>query len=127
MESLKEKSGFRLWRDRKSAKVSRRKTAGALQDAEEGVVSCQQNGQGQVTRVKILVKKENLEKVLQAIRANTGKSSTIEAASSSLYLEECINAMKRRRALRANQVKLSCRNDSSWRPALDSIPECRVA
>ncbi|KAK1370368.1 hypothetical protein POM88_036460 [Heracleum sosnowskyi] len=134
MEALKEKSGFRFWKGRKSGKFSREKIVhtetrvhndvfSVVLDGRE-VVSYQKNDEGEVVRMKILVKKkENLEKVVEAMSANTGKSSDIASIlSSSLYLEERINAMKRRRISRATSVKLSCHR-SSWRPALYTIPE----
>lgn len=133
IEALNAKSGFRFWRSRKSGNLSRENIVhtdtrvnndvfSVVLDGRE-VVSYQKNGEGEVVRMKILVKRENLEKVLEAMRANAGKSSDIASIlSSSLYLEESINAMKRRRISRATPVKLSCHH-SSWRPALYSIPE----
>lgn len=133
IEALKEKTGYRFWKGRESGKFSREKIVptntrvnddvfSVVLDGRE-VVSYQKNGEGEVVRMKILVKKENLEKVLEAMSANTGKSSDIASIlSSSLFLEERISAMKRRRISRATPVKLSCHH-SSWRPALYSIPE----
>lgn len=134
MEALKEKSGFRFWKSRKSGKFSREKIVhtdprvhndvfSVVQDGRE-VVSYEKNGEGEVVRMKILVKKENLEKVVEGMRANAGMSSDVASilSSSSMYLEERINAMKRKRISRATPVKLSCHH-SSWRPALYSIPE----
>ncbi|WOG84196.1 hypothetical protein DCAR_0103377 [Daucus carota subsp. sativus] len=94
-----------------------------LLDGRE-VVSYQKNGEGEVVRMKVFVKRDKLEKVLQAMRANLGQSSVnASILPSSLSSEECINAMKRRRILRGTPVKLSFHYCSSWRPALSSIPE----
>ncbi|KAF7126516.1 hypothetical protein RHSIM_Rhsim11G0193900 [Rhododendron simsii] len=75
-------------------------------------------------RVKIVVKKQDLKQMLEAIRA--ARSNNIAAQSSvsptpSLGLEQRLNLMRRRQQWRANQVKGSRR--SCWRPALHSIPE----
>ncbi|KAE9447419.1 hypothetical protein C3L33_20698, partial [Rhododendron williamsianum] len=76
-------------------------------------------------RVKIVVKKQDLKQMLEAIRA--ARSNNIAAQSSSvsptpsLCLEQRLNLMRKRQQWRANQVKGSRR--SCWRPALHSIPE----
>ncbi|KAK1370366.1 hypothetical protein POM88_036458 [Heracleum sosnowskyi] len=132
MEILKENSGLKFWRSRVDKKISRKKIVEADRRMDADVLSVligrsevvsHQKNEGEVVRMKILVKKENLEKVLEFMKANTGNSSVISSISSSLYLEERINAMKRRRISRANAVKSSWQASFSWRPALHSIPE----
>ncbi|KAL1833294.1 hypothetical protein ACET3Z_002945 [Daucus carota] len=130
MEALLDKSGFRFWRRQKSRDFMREMLVDTHTKVDDHVSSVLlderelvKNG-GEVVRMKVFVKKEDLEKVLQAMRANSGKSSVIASIlPSSLYLEECINAMKRRRISRGTPVKSSFYNRSSWRPALSSIPD----
>lgn len=71
-------------------------------------------------RMKIVVKKEDLKQVLEAIRDNRfgwGRRET--AAPQALSLEQRLNLMRRRQILRA----AANRSRSSWRPVLQSIPE----
>ncbi|KAI3447916.1 hypothetical protein Pfo_004581 [Paulownia fortunei] len=76
------------------------------------------------TRMKIVVKKEDLKQVLEAIR--DGRSAVRRASASTpaaTSLEQRLNLMRRRQILRAaNQVKGRNRL-GSWRPVLQSIPE----
>lgn len=133
MDTLKEKSGLKFWRGRKDKKYSKNKTVDADTRRDADVISVlvggseevlsHQKKEGEVVRMKVLVKKQDLDKVLQFVRANTRKSSDDSTISSSLYLEECINALKRRRLSRPNPVKSRCHPNTSWSPALHSIPE----
>ncbi|KAK1370367.1 hypothetical protein POM88_036459 [Heracleum sosnowskyi] len=133
MEILKGKSGLKFWRGRKDKKLLKNKMVDADTRRDADVISVLIGGseveshsenEGEVVRMKILVKTEDLDKVLQFVRANTRKSSDNSSISSSFYLEDCINALKRRRLSRANPVKsIRCHPNSSWSPVLHSIPE----
>lgn len=132
MKIPKEKSGIKFWRGRKDKKFLKNKMVDANTRADADVISgfgggsevvSHHKNEGEVVRMKILVKKEDLDKVLQLVNANTSKSSEYSSISSSLYLEECINSLKRERLSRANLAKSRCRPNSSWSPALHSIPE----
>ncbi|OIT02853.1 hypothetical protein A4A49_31656 [Nicotiana attenuata] len=76
-----------------------------------------------VTRMKFVVKKEDLNKVLEAladgniINKEKGDRQLLPSVSS---LEQRLNFMrKRQQSRRANQL------NSSWRPVLQGIPEER--
>lgn len=69
---------------------------------------------GEVGRMKIVVKKEDLKQVLEAIRDN-GRGWGRPPA---LSLEQRLNLMRRRQILRAAN-----RSRRSWKPVLQSIPE----
>ncbi|KAL6494855.1 hypothetical protein OROGR_031655 [Orobanche gracilis] len=70
-------------------------------------------------RMKIVVRKEDLKQVLDAIRDGRG---LVRRATPAMALEQRLNLLRRRQILRAaSQVK--CRSRGSWRPALQSIPE----
>ncbi|KAL1554467.1 hypothetical protein AAHA92_15023 [Salvia divinorum] len=71
-------------------------------------------------RMKIVVRKEDLKQVLEAIRENGGGwgRRTAEVAAPTLSLEQRLNLMRRRQILRA-----ASRSRRSWRPVLQSIPE----
>ncbi|KAI3446290.1 hypothetical protein Pfo_002955 [Paulownia fortunei] len=73
-------------------------------------------------RMKILVKKEDLKQVLEAISDGRSWGRRASASPPAVSLEQRLNLMRRRQILRAaNQVK--GRSRGSWRPALQSIPE----
>lgn len=75
---------------------------------------------GEDGRMKIVVKKEDLKQVLEAIRDNGrgwGRRAAT-AAPPALSLEQRLNLMRRRQILRAAN-----RSRCSWRPVLQSIPE----
>ncbi|PSS21773.1 VWFA domain-containing protein [Actinidia chinensis var. chinensis] len=75
-----------------------------------------------VVRMKIIVKKQDLNQMLELIRnGNKMDPKSSVSTTPSLCLEQRLNFLRRRHQLRANQVKGSPR--SYWRPALQSIPE----
>lgn len=80
---------------------------------------------GEVVRMKIVVKKEDLKQVLEALRdgnINENRSQISPSQVAVLSLEQRLNFMRKRQQIRkANQIKL--RNNSSWMPVLQSIPE----
>lgn len=132
MEILKEKSRLKFWRGRNDNKFLKNKMVDEYTRTDADVISVlieeseavsHRKNDGEVLRMKIIVKKEDLEKVLQFMGGNTLKSSDNSSISSSLYLEECINALKRRSISKANPVKSRRHPNSSWSPALHSIPE----
>ncbi|KAL6963667.1 hypothetical protein U1Q18_034674 [Sarracenia purpurea var. burkii] len=93
-----------------------------------GVIVSGGGDDGKTTRMKIVVKKQDLKQMLEVIRVGnnaTGQQRpSVSPPQSLLGLEQRLNLMKRRqqwRATGAGQVKGSRR--SSWRPALQSIPE----
>lgn len=80
-----------------------------------------QANEGEVVRVKIVVKKEDLKQIVEALgNGNTMNENISNQISSSL--EQRMNFMRKRQLIRkANQIKM--RNNSSWMPMLQSIPE----
>ncbi|KAK4378195.1 hypothetical protein RND71_000057 [Anisodus tanguticus] len=79
----------------------------------------------EVVRMKIVVKKEDLKQVLEALRdgnINENKSQISPSQTAVISLEQRLNFMRKRQIIRkANQIKL--KNISSWMPVLQSIPE----
>lgn len=69
-------------------------------------------------RMKIVVRKEDVKQVLEAIRDGRGWGRRDAAAPPALSLEQRLNFMRRRQILRAAN-----RSRRSWRPVLQSIPE----
>ncbi|TMX00810.1 hypothetical protein EJD97_000120 [Solanum chilense] len=80
-----------------------------------------QVNEGEVVRMKIVVKKEDLKQIVEALgNGNTMNENISNQISSSL--EQRMNFMRKRQLIRkANQIKM--RNNSSWMPMLQSIPE----
>ena len=77
-----------------------------------------------VVRLKILVKRQQLEQVLQQVvkkNDNKEKCHVILPRSSA---QQRLKDMKMMQNLRSKQVKRDCRN--YWRPILRSIPESKV-
>ncbi|KAK4424030.1 hypothetical protein Salat_1596400 [Sesamum alatum] len=75
------------------------------------------------TRMKIVVKKEDLKQVVEAIRDCRGAVRRASAGATSL--EQRLNLMRRRQIMRgasARQVRGRSRL-GPWRPVLQSIPE----
>lgn len=87
--------------------------------------SLQQDG---VVRLKILVKRQQLEQVLgQVVKKhdNNERCHVIRPRSSaSKWIQQWLKDMKRIQILRSHQVKRDFR--TYWRPILRSIPESRV-
>ncbi|MCD7466210.1 hypothetical protein HAX54_002662 [Datura stramonium] len=79
-----------------------------------------QENTGEVVRMKIRGEKEDLKQVLEALGNGNNVNENRSQISSSL--EQRLNFMRKRQLIRkANQIKL--RNNSSWMPVLQSIPE----
>ncbi|KAG8368054.1 hypothetical protein BUALT_Bualt15G0005500 [Buddleja alternifolia] len=73
-------------------------------------------------RMKIVVKKEDLKHVLEAIGGSRSAGRRVSASPPGVSLEQRLNFMRRRHILRAaSQVK--GRSHGPWRPVLQSIPE----
>ncbi|KAL3514966.1 hypothetical protein ACH5RR_021868 [Cinchona calisaya] len=90
--------------------------------------------EGGVTRMKILVKKEHLKQVVDAMRSNgcktiyVGNNVQYSSPSSVSSLEQRLNFMRKRQLSRSSQItkRVSSRERNpitSWKPALQSIPE----
>lgn len=99
-----------------------------------GKVVCESDANGAVvTRMKILVKKEDLKQVLQIMRNDAGGKSTIinaSPASAMSSLEQRLSIMRKRQMIlmgssRNNNIGQLRRSSSNccWRPMLQSIPE----
>ncbi|KAL7082889.1 hypothetical protein ACP275_14G129000 [Erythranthe tilingii] len=82
----------------------------------EAIAQLSGGGQQPRTRMKILVKKEDLKQVMDAIRDGCGAVRR-PPPSGAGSLEQRLNWMRRRQILR--QMKAG----GSWRPVLQSIPE----
>ncbi|KAG6403651.1 hypothetical protein SASPL_135879 [Salvia splendens] len=70
-------------------------------------------------KMKIVVKKEELKQVLEAISRQRRSTSVRRGPAPPMSLEQRLNFMRRRQILRAAARTRS----GSWRPALQSIPE----
>lgn len=80
-----------------------------------------QESEGEVVRMKIVVRKEDLKQIVEAL-GNGNNMNENRSTQISSSLEQRLNFMRKRQLLRkANQIKL--RNTSSWMPVLQSIPE----
>ncbi|KAI3765686.1 hypothetical protein L2E82_15728 [Cichorium intybus] len=83
-----------------------------------------------VVRMKILVKRQQLEQVLEQVVKKNDKNEgrhvrrPMSRSSESKSLEQRLKDMKRKPILRRKQVSRDCR--TYWRPVLQSIPESRV-
>ncbi|KAM7479476.1 hypothetical protein LguiA_027689 [Lonicera macranthoides] len=88
----------------------------AIAQVNGGGVISQSVEEGGVTRMKILVRKQDLKQALEVMRGakNIGRQS----ATPCLSLEQRLNLMRRRQMLRAKASQTR-----SWRPVLQSIPE----
>ncbi|CAN4107323.1 unnamed protein product [Withania somnifera] len=83
-------------------------------------ISNQENAK-EVVRMKIVVKKEDLKQVLEALGNGNNRNENRSQISSSL--EQRLNFMRKRQLIRkANQIKLR-NNSSNWMSVLQSIPE----
>ncbi|KAL9141727.1 hypothetical protein ABFS82_14G123100 [Erythranthe guttata] len=79
-------------------------------------------GQQPPTRMKILVKKEDLKQVMDAIRDGCGVVRRPPPSGGAGSLEQRLNWMRRRQIMR--QMKAAGKSRlGSWRPVLQSIPE----
>ncbi|KAJ9560613.1 hypothetical protein OSB04_005773 [Centaurea solstitialis] len=94
-----------------------------------GVVSQMVKHDG-VVRMKILVKRQQLEQVLEQVMKKTEADKEIvnlrrlSKSSASKSLEQRLNDLKRMQIQRGNKTKRDCRG--FWKPALRSIPEAKV-
>ncbi|KAI3774262.1 hypothetical protein L1987_48810 [Smallanthus sonchifolius] len=93
-----------------------------------GAVSVSHSVEKGVVRMKILVKRQELQQVLEQVTNRKGDNKgnhvnlrQVSRPPSSKMLEQRLKDMKRMRILRSRQMKRDCR--SYWRPALESIPE----
>ncbi|KAH0697712.1 hypothetical protein KY290_015548 [Solanum tuberosum] len=81
-----------------------------------------QENEGEVVRMKIVVKKEDLKQIVEALGNGNNNMNENRSSQISSSLEQRMNFMRKRQLIRkANQIKL--RNNSSWMPMLQSIPE----
>ncbi|KAI3718295.1 hypothetical protein L6452_19159 [Arctium lappa] len=95
-----------------------------------GVVSQMVEHNG-VVRMKILVKRQQLEQVLEQVvkkrEADKGIHVNLQRLSKSSVpksLEQRLNDLKRMQIQRSSKSKRDCRG--FWKPALRSIPEAKV-
>ncbi|KZV39345.1 hypothetical protein F511_17537 [Dorcoceras hygrometricum] len=82
-------------------------------------------GQEGHTRLKFVVRKQDLKQVLEAIRDGRGSSANRSASAASalaVSLEQRLNLMQLRQILRGG-TRGRERSWKSWHPALHSIPE----
>ncbi|CAN6554565.1 unnamed protein product [Malus baccata var. baccata] len=70
-------------------------------------------------RMKILVRKEDLQQVLELMNGSSiHNQASVVRASSSFSLEQRLNVLRKKQVQRTKQ-----RRQSSWSPELQSIPE----
>lgn len=101
-----QRRGLRLWRSGRNQKAI---TSNILEKISQfsGGEMAEVDG-----RVRIMVKKEDLKQVLEAIRDGRRRNSA------AVPFEQRLNMLLRRQILRAKGT-----SRASWRPALQSIPE----
>ncbi|EYU37982.1 hypothetical protein ABFS82_02G005400 [Erythranthe guttata] len=116
-KSSSQRREFRFSRSGRNQKASASNILEAIAEISGGEMAAAEDG-----RMKIMVKKEDLKQVLEAIRDGRGLGRRNSASPPPVSLEQRLNLMRRRQILRAaNQVK--GRSRGSWMPALQSIPE----
>ncbi|KAL7118494.1 hypothetical protein ACP275_02G005300 [Erythranthe tilingii] len=116
-KSSSQRREFRFSRSGRNQKSAASNILEAIAEFSGGEMAAAEDG-----RMKIMVKKEDLKQVLEAIRDGRGLGRRNSASPPPVSLEQRLNLMRRRQILRAaNQVK--GRSRGSWMPALQSIPE----
>ncbi|KAL7156378.1 hypothetical protein ABFS83_02G005400 [Erythranthe nasuta] len=116
-KSSSQRREFRFSRSGRNQKAAASNILEAIAEISGGEMAAAEDG-----RMKIMVKKEDLKQVLEAIRDGRGLGRRTSASPPPVSLEQRLNLMRRRQILRAaNQVK--GRSRGSWMPALQSIPE----
>ncbi|KAJ9560612.1 hypothetical protein OSB04_005772 [Centaurea solstitialis] len=95
-----------------------------------GVVSQMVKHNG-IVRMKILVKRQQLEQVLEQVVKKTEADKGLQVnlrqlskSSTSKSLEQRVNDLKRMQIQRGNKTRRDCHG--FWKPALRSIPEAKV-
>ncbi|KAL4585067.1 hypothetical protein LXL04_009681 [Taraxacum kok-saghyz] len=91
-------------------------------ELQGGIVS-RTMGKDGVVRMKILMKRQQLEQILEQVVKKNDSNMALFKSSVSKSLEWRLKEMKRIRVLKSRKMKQDCR--SYWRPALQSIPEAR--
>lgn len=105
----------------------------AIARVNGGVSQREEDGNG-VVRMKILVKKQDLEQMLEAIMEGSSKNYKVVNATNNqtsstqplMSVEQRLNLLRKKHLFtKANKAKQQIKNRccSSWRPALHSIPE----
>lgn len=116
-KSVPQRREIRFTRSGRNQKAAASSVLEAIAQFSGGETTAAEDG-----RMKILVKKEDLKQVLEAIRDGRSLGRRNSASPPSVSLEQRLNLLRRRQILRAaNQAK--GRSRRSWRPALQSIPE----
>ncbi|PQQ14467.1 hypothetical protein Pyn_20096 [Prunus yedoensis var. nudiflora] len=91
-------------------------------DHQEGTnVLSHQSQEDGVVRMKILVRRQDLKQVLELTNGGINSQASV-VRPSSLCVEQRLSLLRKKHLLRASLAAKRSRQ-SSWRPALQSIPE----
>ncbi|KAL6270877.1 hypothetical protein ACE6H2_027788 [Prunus campanulata] len=91
-------------------------------DHQEGTnVLSHQTQEDGVVRMKILVRRQDLKQVLELTNGGINSQASV-VRPSSLCVEQRLSLLRKKHLLRASLAAKRSRQ-SSWRPALQSIPE----
>ncbi|BFG42369.1 hypothetical protein CerSpe_286430 [Prunus speciosa] len=91
-------------------------------DHQEGTnVLSHQTQEDGVVRMKILVRRKDLKQVLELMNGGINSQASV-VRPSSLCVEQRLSLLRKKHLLRASLAAKHSRQ-SSWRPALQSIPE----
>ncbi|PQQ02570.1 hypothetical protein Pyn_10648 [Prunus yedoensis var. nudiflora] len=91
-------------------------------DHQEGTnVLSHQTQEDGVVRMKILVRRQDLKQVLELMNGGINSQASV-VRPSSLCVEQRLSLLRKKHLLRASLAAKHSRQ-SSWRPALQSIPE----
>ncbi|KAL0334549.1 UNVERIFIED_CONTAM: hypothetical protein Sradi_4666800 [Sesamum radiatum] len=116
-EKSQKRREFRFWRGGRNHKAAASNILEAIAEFSGGGTTATEDG-----RMKIVVKKEDLKQVLEAIRDGRSWGRRASASPAAVSLEQRLNVMRRRQILRATSQGKG-RGRGCWRPALQSIPE----
>ncbi|KAH6813271.1 hypothetical protein C2S51_022289 [Perilla frutescens var. frutescens] len=110
---------YKFWQRRESRNMKVAKNQKVVASNILEAIAQLSNGDAAATRMKIVVKKEDLKQVLEAIRdGRRGPPST------AALLEQRLNLLRPRQNMRAAGRSMKGRTRfGSWRPVLQTIPE----
>lgn len=114
---------LRLFRARNRKDARRSNVLETIVDRASGggVVTCIE--EGGAVRVKITVKKQDLEQVLEVIRGGKSKAHPPKSITRSSSSAEQRLILLRKKHLLGSAIAAKESSSSSWSPALQSIPE----
>ncbi|PNT21279.1 hypothetical protein POPTR_009G138700v4 [Populus trichocarpa] len=115
------KRDFRALRGRNHRSLKSNLLESIAQVNDGSVVSHTNEDEDGFVRMKLVVRKQDLKRMLELMRGCESSTNQSYSPASSLSLEQRLNLLRRKHLSRSNAAKGSCRR--SWTPALQSIPE----